>query len=151
MGLTMAGILSQMADDALALPDGAAWRTWLAEHHGDSDSSLSARWVSPRNRRNKIGRPYFRELATFKETVLTILSESGHDLATQLMPTYAKQRERLRPRRVGRAPTTAAARSGLAAVPARGPQVATCVPRNYQAPHARAPAAPGTATIGEAE
>ena len=26
-----------MADDTLALPDAAAWRAWLAEHHGDSD------------------------------------------------------------------------------------------------------------------
>jgi hypothetical protein len=66
------------------------------EHHGESDSSLSAQWVSPRNRRNKVGRPYFRELATFKENVLTILSENGHDLATQMMPAYAKQHELLK-------------------------------------------------------
>lgn len=26
-----------MADDTLELPDGAAWRAWLAEHHGDTD------------------------------------------------------------------------------------------------------------------
>jgi uncharacterized protein YdeI (YjbR/CyaY-like superfamily) len=25
-----------MAEDTLALPDAAAWRAWLAEHHGDS-------------------------------------------------------------------------------------------------------------------
>ena len=25
-----------MADDTLTLPDGAAWRAWLAEHHDDS-------------------------------------------------------------------------------------------------------------------
>jgi uncharacterized protein YdeI (YjbR/CyaY-like superfamily) len=26
-----------MTEDALILPDGAAWRAWLSEHHGDSD------------------------------------------------------------------------------------------------------------------
>jgi uncharacterized protein YdeI (YjbR/CyaY-like superfamily) len=26
-----------MTEDALTLPDAAAWRAWLAEHHGDSD------------------------------------------------------------------------------------------------------------------
>ena len=26
-----------MAEDALELPDGGAWRAWLAVHHGDSD------------------------------------------------------------------------------------------------------------------
>src|SRR5262245_13067456 len=36
MGLTMPGILHPMADDTLELPDGAAWRAWLTEHHGDS-------------------------------------------------------------------------------------------------------------------
>jgi uncharacterized protein YdeI (YjbR/CyaY-like superfamily) len=36
MGLTMTAILLRMADDTLTLPDGAAWRAWLAEHHDNS-------------------------------------------------------------------------------------------------------------------
>jgi uncharacterized protein YdeI (YjbR/CyaY-like superfamily) len=36
MDLTMTAILLPMADDTLALPDGAAWRAWLGEHHDDS-------------------------------------------------------------------------------------------------------------------
>ena len=36
MGLTMTAMLPPMADDTLTLPDGAAWRAWLAEHHDDS-------------------------------------------------------------------------------------------------------------------
>ena len=36
MGSAMTAILSPMADDTLTLPDGAAWRAWLAEHHDDS-------------------------------------------------------------------------------------------------------------------
>jgi hypothetical protein len=63
------------------------------EHHGESDGSLSAKWVSPRNRRNKIGRPYFREVGSYKETVLTLLDENGHDLAAQYMESYARDRE----------------------------------------------------------
>jgi uncharacterized protein YdeI (YjbR/CyaY-like superfamily) len=31
----MAAILHPMADDTLELPDAAAWRAWLAEHHDD--------------------------------------------------------------------------------------------------------------------
>jgi uncharacterized protein YdeI (YjbR/CyaY-like superfamily) len=32
----MTAILPPMPDDTLTLPDGAAWRAWLAEHHDDS-------------------------------------------------------------------------------------------------------------------
>jgi len=67
------------------------------EHHGEADRTLSPKWVSPHNPRNKRGRPYFRELATFSpaagDTILTILDENGNDLAPQLMSDYAKDRE----------------------------------------------------------
>jgi len=60
------------------------------EHHGAGDWELSAQWLSPRNRKNKVGRPYFRELMT--DDVLTLLDENGHDLATQYMANdYARQ------------------------------------------------------------
>jgi uncharacterized protein YdeI (YjbR/CyaY-like superfamily) len=36
MGLTMAGILLHTMD-TLTLPDAAAWRAWLEQHHDDSD------------------------------------------------------------------------------------------------------------------
>ena len=36
MGLTMAGILYHRVD-SLTFPDAAAWRSWLQDHHGDSD------------------------------------------------------------------------------------------------------------------
>ena len=37
------------------------------EHHGSGDWFLGARWVSPRNLRNKIGRPYFQSTDILKK------------------------------------------------------------------------------------
>ena len=60
------------------------------EHHGSGDWHLSAQWLSPRNRKNKVGRPYYRELMS--DDVLTLLDENGHDLAAQYMANdYARQ------------------------------------------------------------
>lgn len=63
------------------------------EHHGEGDGSLAAKWVSPRNARNRVGRPYFREMLGRDDSVLTLLNEQGHDLAAQYMESYAKDRE----------------------------------------------------------
>lgn len=64
------------------------------EHHGDEDGTLSAKWVSPRHPLNKVGRPYFREMATFgPHKIMTILDENGHDLAAQYMTEYARDAE----------------------------------------------------------
>jgi hypothetical protein len=68
------------------------------EHHGSHDYYLGVRWVSPRHPRNRIGRPYFREVGVFslEHTVIDIKSENGHDPATQYMTTYAASREFLK-------------------------------------------------------
>jgi hypothetical protein len=63
------------------------------EHHGEGDGSLAAKWVSPQNVRNKVGRPYFREMLGRDDSVLTLLTEQGHDLAARYMESYAKDRE----------------------------------------------------------
>jgi hypothetical protein len=63
------------------------------EHHGDKDWSLAAKWVSPTNTRNKVGRPYFRQLLGRDDSVLTLLTEQGHDIAAQYMASAARDRE----------------------------------------------------------
>jgi len=62
------------------------------EHHGSTDYRLAATWVSPRHPRNTIGRPYFREMGGGSQThtVVDIMGENGHDLATQYMERYAR-------------------------------------------------------------
>ncbi|MCU0970798.1 MAG: hypothetical protein MUF57_03125 [Gammaproteobacteria bacterium] len=68
------------------------------EHHGSTDYRLAAHWVSPRHPRNRIGRPYFREMGSFSQahTVVDIMGENGHDLATQYMDTYARDHATLK-------------------------------------------------------
>lgn len=63
------------------------------EHHGSTDYRLAATWVSPRHPRNRIGRPYFREMGVFSQThtVVDIMGENGHDLATRYMDSYARE------------------------------------------------------------
>ncbi len=61
------------------------------EHHGEGDSSLGAKWVSPTHPRNTVGRPHFREL--LGRDLITLRNELGHDLAAQYMPLHARDRE----------------------------------------------------------
>jgi hypothetical protein len=63
------------------------------EHHGSGDWNQMFRWVSPRHPRNKVGRPYFREVGGAGYSPLTLLDERGHDVATPLMADYARTRE----------------------------------------------------------
>ncbi|MFO1078430.1 MAG: hypothetical protein U1E73_11970 [Planctomycetota bacterium] len=63
------------------------------DHHGSGDSFLGAVWVSPRHPRNRFGGPHFRPWGGWNYQPMTLLDESGHDIATQLMTQYAAARQ----------------------------------------------------------
>jgi hypothetical protein len=60
------------------------------QHHGGDDSTLSVRWVSPSDPRNKLGRPHM-QYAPFGG-LATVLNESGHDVAAKGMESWAARR-----------------------------------------------------------
>jgi len=61
------------------------------EEHGDGDGQAEFVFISPKNTKNSVGRPYYAYKHS-PEKPVPLLNEQGHDMAAIVYPRYAAER-----------------------------------------------------------